>query len=461
MLFSLASHDKNPLHTSEEYARSTAFGSPVVFGILAVLKCLSRAGAEIDSIPDRIDIFFSYPVFQDLDYQLDVKETSNGYAIRLIDGRRTLLRIAIKTGEEKSLELPGCAELAEIKTPKVHATSDFCIGRKTSGSWSPQNPAFKQLLKLLDHDERIEYSGYLASLLLTSYLVGMETPGRDAMFSQLSLDFFHVRCEGKKIEYNTNISGFHEKFNLLTQDINLQVNETVFARGKLKAFSRWTEKPESIDLPTGDEFSGKTALVIGGSRGLGAAIVESLVRQGAKVLLNYNKSGSSARDLSKRLASQAGTVELIQADATQPEFFNSLARSVTRDHGTLDILVCNAFPSLLPLWIEPESVDRIIHYVRNGLAMTVSPLAAFGEQLEAAKGSAVLISSVVVEKPVAEWPHYVAAKAAQEALFQTYALEHPNIQCLLARPTSLMTDFTDTPSAERTLSNPSVSLLAF
>lgn len=454
MQFSLASHDRNPLHISEEYARSTAFGKPVVFGMLAVLKCLSRAGAKLKSIPDQIDVFFSYPVFQNLEYQIDEKATKDGFSIRLMDGRRTLLRILIRTGEKKTFFLSGCSHVAEIQEPQVHPTSDFSLGRSTSGSWSPQEPAVQDLFKLLSLDKRVELHGFLASLLLTSYLVGMETPGREAMFSQLSLSFLNLPCEGQKIDYATKISGFHDKFNLLSQDLSLEVNNAVLARGKLKAFSRWTDEPQSTGLPTGDDFRGKTALVIGGSRGLGAATVELLVSHGAKVLLNYNKSGSRARELSERLASQSGTVELVQADATQPEIFNELASRVRREYGTLDILVCNAFPALLPLWIEPESVERIIQYLNNGFSMTISPLAAFAEQLETAKGSAVLISSIVVEKPVAEWPHYVAAKAAQEALFQTYALEHPSIQCLLARPTSLMTDFTHTPVGRKNAIRP-------
>ena len=45
-LFSAASHDRNPLHISEEYARTTPYGEPVVFGILGALAALSH-------LPDR------------------------------------------------------------------------------------------------------------------------------------------------------------------------------------------------------------------------------------------------------------------------------------------------------------------------------------------------------------------------------------------------------------------------
>jgi NAD(P)-dependent dehydrogenase (short-subunit alcohol dehydrogenase family) len=67
------------------------------------------------------------------------------------------------------------------------------------------------------------------------------------------------------------------------------------------------------------------------------------------------------------------------------------------------------------------------------------------ELLNRSGGCAVIISSVAAEQPVKDWPHYVAAKRAVEALARVAPLQYPKVASLIVRPRKLLTTMTNTP----------------
>lgn len=97
----------------------------------------------------------------------------------------------------------------------------------------------------------------------------------------------------------------------------------------------------------------KNALVLGGSRGIGAAIVERLAKEGAKTTFTYGGSAEAAQ----ALAEKTGTTPL-QADSADREAVSK----VIEDQGPLDILVVNAGVGILghSLELDPNDVDRMI-----------------------------------------------------------------------------------------------------
>lgn len=112
-----------------------------------------------------------------------------------------------------------------------------------------------------------------------------------------------------------------------------------------------------------DLFSvaGKTALVTGGSRGIGYMIAEGLLNAGARVLIAARKAEELA-DAHRRLA-ELGSCTAVQADISNPDGARALARAVTAAANTLDILVNNAGATWgAPLEEFPElGWDRVMH----------------------------------------------------------------------------------------------------
>jgi 3-oxoacyl-[acyl-carrier protein] reductase len=90
------------------------------------------------------------------------------------------------------------------------------------------------------------------------------------------------------------------------------------------------------------KLKGRTALVTGGSRGIGRAVAIALADEGADVAINYVSSETAARDVAEHIKKMGRRAVLAQADVSDyPDTFR-MAQDVVREFGHLDILVNNA-----------------------------------------------------------------------------------------------------------------------
>ncbi len=89
-------------------------------------------------------------------------------------------------------------------------------------------------------------------------------------------------------------------------------------------------------------LAGKAALVTGGSRGIGAAIVARLARDGAHVAFTYNKAEAPAHALARDLSREGANVVAIRADAREADQVAAAVERAAQAFGRLDVLVNNA-----------------------------------------------------------------------------------------------------------------------
>lgn len=169
------------------------------------------------------------------------------------------------------------------------------------------------------------------------------------------------------------------------------------------------------------ELVGRRALVTGGSRGIGAAVVRRLVADGASVMINYRSSAKAAQALADELDGNGRRVLAVQADVSDPESIGHLVERTSEALGGLDILVSNAGIEYFgPLEsITFADYERVFATnVAGQLFTTQAAVAAMGEG-----GRIVLTSSVSARIAVFEHSLYAASKAAISALALNLAPE--------------------------------------
>src|SRR6476660_6146000 len=93
---------------------------------------------------------------------------------------------------------------------------------------------------------------------------------------------------------------------------------------------------------TMQHIRGRTALVTGGSRGIGAAIVRALAEAGAAVAINYRERAGEADALVKQISGAGGRAIAIAADVSQSDAVSKTIDRVRSELGPIDILVNNA-----------------------------------------------------------------------------------------------------------------------
>jgi NAD(P)-dependent dehydrogenase (short-subunit alcohol dehydrogenase family) len=162
------------------------------------------------------------------------------------------------------------------------------------------------------------------------------------------------------------------------------------------------------------------------------------------------KRGASVYSVARTSGEQATEV----GDAADPEVLKRLRERILKEHGHLDVLICNACPPILPLRLEESAAGRIGDYISRAIGLCLIPICVFSELLNTSQGCLVTISSAVVDQPVREWPHYTAAKQAVEALTQVAALQYPGLRTLIVRPPKLLTSMTNTPMGRMGATSP-------
>lgn len=169
------------------------------------------------------------------------------------------------------------------------------------------------------------------------------------------------------------------------------------------------------------KLSGKTALVTGGSRGIGAAIARRLADEGADVVVSYVASADKAKALVLELQNKGVRAHAFKADQAQPNEVEGLVNQTKELFGKLDILVNSAGVFVTGHSNEPADVvelDRQFAVNVGGVAAAVRAAAPFISD----GGRIISIGSVLGSRtPWAGLADYSATKAAVAAYTRGWA----------------------------------------
>jgi acyl dehydratase/NADP-dependent 3-hydroxy acid dehydrogenase YdfG len=436
--FAALAADRNPIHTDPAAARRSIMGSVVVHGAHTLLWSLELlAGSEFrPAAISSIDARFPKPLYLDEQAECRLEPRADGsLMLRVQSADKVVATILVDpsagpapAAEPRPRSHAGTAPLdappRETDLERVEGERGALI---TGGPAADYGLGFPRAAALLGDALLRDIGG-------CSRLVGMVCPGRWSLFSRLTV-FPRSDREGESLDYH--VTGYDDRFRLLRIEV---AGEAM--TGRIEAFSPPppVAQPDIATLAgtvkTG-EFAEQRALVVGGSRGLGALAAKLLAAGGAEVHLTYASGVEDAEALAGEIARHGGRADCHRFDAleTRPEELMRALPAITHLYyfatGPIFQAKRRAFdPALL------ESFTRF--YVT-----------AFFELCEAAwrktdgGGLSILYpSSVAVAERPKELVEYAMAKAAGEILCQEMPRLFRGMSVHVERLPRLLTDQT-------------------
>jgi 3-oxoacyl-[acyl-carrier protein] reductase len=192
------------------------------------------------------------------------------------------------------------------------------------------------------------------------------------------------------------------------------------------------------------DLKGKTAVVTGGSRGIGRATSLLMARAGAGVAFGYRENHTAARSLIQEIRAEGHRAVAQAGDITRPETVEALFTEARRNFGGIDIVVGNAGiwkRSPIDELTEGDWEETLAVNLRSAFLLC---RAAAREMKPQRSGKIVLVSSTAGQRGEAFHAHYAASKGAIIALTKSLAAELGpwNIRVNAVAPGWVTTDMT-------------------
>lgn len=189
----------------------------------------------------------------------------------------------------------------------------------------------------------------------------------------------------------------------------------------------------------------KVAIITGASRGIGRAIAERFIEEGATVAFTYLSSDEKARQLEQELTAKGGVAKGFKSDASKFDSAQELVDAVVTDFGTVDVLVNNAgiTRDTLLMRMSEQQWDEVIETnLKSAFNLTK---AVIKPMLKAKSGSIINMSSVVGVSGNAGQANYAASKAGMIGFSKSVAQElgSRNIRCNSIAPGFIETEMTE------------------
>nr|WP_263327901.1 SDR family oxidoreductase [Neobacillus sp. Marseille-Q6967] len=176
-------------------------------------------------------------------------------------------------------------------------------------------------------------------------------------------------------------------------------------------------------------FEGKTVLITGASRGIGAALARAFAKEGAFVIVNYLQNSTAADQVVSACIKLGGDAWAIQADVTSETAVQGMIDQVVLEAGKIDVVVNNAFK---PYVFDPDQrklaweikwedyQDQIDGALRSTHYMCQAVLPIMKKQ---SQGSIINVISNLVERPIVPYHEYNTAKTALMGYTRNLAVE--------------------------------------
>lgn len=314
--FASLSGDFNPMHMDPVAARRTQAGAPVVHGIHNLLTGLNLLATRHPALPPIATLKASFTqmvyIGDTIAYHLTQLSETGAVLEALVEGG-TAARLSISFGPPRPPKTP-----LTVEAPTVipDAALDLTIEEMAGRSGRVGVPAQLAQIEAAFPAAAAAWSApRLAAILGTTALVGMVCPGLHSIFGGLTLNAGEPTAAPGLA---WRVSNADPRFRVVRMQVEGQG-----VWGTIDSFARMPPAAQAgmadvARLVARDEFAGSTALIIGGSRGLGEITAKLLAAGGAHVIITYATGQRDAEALAETINSWGGTCDTLQYDVRQP-----------------------------------------------------------------------------------------------------------------------------------------------
>ena len=378
------------------------------------------------------------PVGKQVELRL-LSRDANSVRVELCLGKLTTVTLVVAFGARKGtagMEVPETA-------PKINVTdqpanfSRFEDMAKLSG-WLDTLGSANEIQRYFPYASSAIGSYRVAGIALLSRLVGMVCPGLHSLFGGFAIELVDRSRHQDRIGFQVN--GTDERFRMVRMNIS-----GAGIGGSLQAFLRWppiVQPPlrEVMNIVSPGEFAGSTALIIGGSRGLGALTAKILAAGGGKVIVTYATGRADAEGLTEEITSQTAH------DVCRPFRYNvheEAATQLKRLSANVTHLYYFATGNIAGQKERPFTMSLFDEFIQMYVKGFYDCCSYFGEHGLGAL-TAFYPSSVFVESNPSDMIEYSMAKMAGEMLCANMNRVGGRVHIIVARLPRLLTDQTAT-----------------
>ena len=432
--FAALSGDYNPMHVDPHLARRLQTGGAVVHGVHAVLWALDTAlkdgviAGNIRAIGCRFGKF----ILVGSDVKLRVQRADEqGALIQLETDGLVTTTINVKFGDREAapaeavtgVPLPAAPEERDV--PEMTGLSRGLAPYSPLGQYEAAFPTLAGAIGV----ERI------AGFTLLSSLVGMVVPGLHSIFD--SFDVALVDQPGSTV-LGFRVEAADQRFRQVRMKVDgcgLRGGVTTFVRHPMPQQPSVTALAEHVKP---DEFAGSRALIVGGSRGLGALTAKLIVAGGGDVIVTYARGQDDAAAVAEEIDAFAGrkACETVRFDVLTDTAQDLAERigPVSQIYYFATTKIFRQKPGLYVPAVFDEFAQVYVH--------------AFRACCQAFLGSGALAvfypSSTALDKRSNDMTEYSMAKAAGEVLCADLDRYVPNLHVVSRRLPRMLTDQTAT-----------------
>jgi len=315
--FAALTGDANPMHVDAVFARRTQAGAPAVHGmhlLLWAVDTLARSQSNLPTVRALRARFSNFVLVGDRAV-LTLQEWS---------AKRAKLAVAVAgvTAAQLFVEFgrPGAVSASDSPPPACGlpasaldmAFEDMQSAAGTLGFARPADVMAKHF------PAAAEWIGpaRLAAIGVSSTIVGMVCPGLHSIYASLAVELVDAASPGEQLGFR--VASSDPRFRLLRLAIaGSGLTGTIECLARIPPVAQETMRSlRGVVAP--DEFAGSTALVVGGSRGLGELVAKLIASGGGHVIITHRTGRGDADKVAQEIRAAGGCCTCLEYDVRQP-----------------------------------------------------------------------------------------------------------------------------------------------